>query len=134
MAIGQTTHIDRFQKLVRTLQKVLDAGVGRVLLVVEFFNIILLYLEGFVDWGATNTIRELLPQTTVFERDNLIRCSVSGTRARFIDALSPFCRETKCQVTVPFEGDFVPSSWDYGHLTEGGAKFLAEEIITTIRD
>lgn len=47
----------------------------------------------------------------------------------FLSALSTFCINDKCQVTVKYNQIFMPTAWDYGHLTEGGSVLLATDMV-----
>lgn len=46
-----------------------------------------------------------------------------------VDPLEYMCEEGRCLATVEYDGKIYLSAWDYGHITEAAAVFLADKIL-----
>jgi len=75
------------------------------------------YLE---DKGIDHSILELDAK--------LRRISYSSDKVKYISIIKEVCIEKKCLVKVPESEELI--IWDYGHLTNQGATFIASTFIT----
>ena len=53
----------------------------------------------------------------------------SKQRVNFISALEIFCNKDLCQITAELDGEFEPTTFDYGHLTKAGSFLLANGLL-----
>ncbi|MBX9721393.1 MAG: acyltransferase [Candidatus Obscuribacterales bacterium] len=49
--------------------------------------------------------------------------------AKFASAIDLLCARDKCQAVIPSTEGWALLTWDYGHLTEGGSRFLASKLL-----
>ena len=67
------------------------------------------------------------PQTEVRNIDKKIATMASTTNIKFLSALSILCDlNDRCISVIDTGEKFVPSAWDYGHLTLEGAIYLSQ--------
>lgn len=71
-------------------------------------------------------------QDEIIRRDELVRGSILHTSAVFLSPIEALCQNGECLATHHFENIRYPLSWDYGHLTEGGAVSLAGHLVNLI--
>jgi len=55
-------------------------------------------------------------------------CDTEGVS--FFSPIQVLCKHEDCQVSVEYDGKFMPTAWDYGHLTEGGSYFVAKMLVS----
>lgn len=72
------------------------------------------------------------PQDDIRSVDNAIYSKILNTDAIFLSLNDILCRENNCRATHKHDGIIYPIAWDYGHLTEGGARYIATELIQLI--
>jgi peptidoglycan/LPS O-acetylase OafA/YrhL len=66
--------------------------------------------------------------------DKALGAEVVQLGARYFSAIEALCSEGRCLAIVNFNGELTPLVWDYGHLTAGGAAFLAKRLLTQQAD
>ncbi len=64
----------------------------------------------------------------VVERDEYLLSLINLQHITFVNAVNIFCDKGYCKATTRFRDKIIPVAWDYGHLTEGGAMWFAEQI------
>ena len=72
-------------------------------------------------------------KTTKYEKligiDEKLKNLASKHRVNFISALEIFCNKELCQITAELDGEFEPTTFDYGHLTKAGSFVLANGVL-----
>jgi peptidoglycan/LPS O-acetylase OafA/YrhL len=61
--------------------------------------------------------------------DGFLRDVAQGRGAGFVSAIELSCKGEECGATTRYRGKIMPVAWDYGHLTSGGAVFLATRLM-----
>ena len=73
------------------------------------------------DLSAVNGIDTILSQL-----------AENSSKVHFLRATSVFCDGLECTAVINSSDVFVPVAWDYAHLTQDGASFLAERLIEVL--
>lgn len=71
--------------------------------------------------------------SSINDIDNVIKKSAETNKVLYVSPVDLLCENGKCQVVIHEDGDIIPTSWDYGHLTKGASKYLSEKIITVVK-
>lgn len=71
-----------------------------------------------------------LDELKVIDKELSRACETTGVD--FVSAIENLCRGDSCVVTIGQQGTTELLIWDYGHLTESGAKWLSERILTPL--
>lgn len=61
--------------------------------------------------------------------DEQLKSIANANHADFVSALDAFCFEGKCKAIVALDGTLMPTTFDYGHLTEAGSAILAKKLL-----
>ena len=67
-------------------------------------------------------------QRSVRAIDEKLRIIALSQNVSFASALDAFCEQDKCVTVVGQNGSYVPTAWDYGHLTHEGSIYLSEKL------
>ena len=62
--------------------------------------------------------------------DNSLNAVATKRGIEFYSVLDTSCINDSCLATTLYDGKIMPTAWDYGHLTNGGAVRLANKIKT----
>ena len=68
-------------------------------------------------------------QGAISLRDQFLMTLLNNQRVQFVSSLDQFCNAGLCKTTISDSGNVVPFAWDYGHLTQWGAVYLAEALL-----
>ena len=68
------------------------------------------------------------PQTVITNQDENLQTAIANTKAIFLNVIEFLCPESECKATHNFDNTVYPLAWDYGHLTEGGAVYVARQL------
>ncbi len=117
-------------KLAKTISKLKLLNVKNIILIGHLPTFSgkqadLLRRRSFSDVVATRTYSNFMPIVNVY--DNNIRDLAAITGIGFISPLDILCDANGCLISVPGE-DIIPLSFDYGHLTTNGSKFLVSKF------
>jgi peptidoglycan/LPS O-acetylase OafA/YrhL len=82
--------------------------------------------EVYSSWRATGRLPDRLPQSPTAYRniDDALAAVSAGSHVRFISAFDALCNEGGCLTHTP-KSKAELLSWDYGHLTTAGARYIA---------
>ena len=116
------------QKLVATIEQVRKAGVRKILVVgpapqwkIDLPRVL------YEEWRATGTIperlrRDLVPE--IFSADRILKEIIAKTPADYVSLTDALCDERGC-ITRVSDGPQGLIAFDYGHMTEAGARYVA---------
>jgi hypothetical protein len=62
--------------------------------------------------------------------DKTLNAIATKTNIEFYSVLDASCINDSCLATTLYDDKIMPTTWDYGHLTNGGAVLLANKIKT----
>ena len=71
-------------------------------------------------------------QKNVSEYDRKLEYITSKLGAKFLRVLPEFCRNDECLAVIMNNNKPIPVAWDYAHLTEFGAIYLANRLAQNI--
>ena len=121
---------DEIQDLIGTIRKLETLGVEKIYLVggVPQFSPSLpqRLLTARQDISEIEFIRS--PQTFITHQDENLKTATANTKAVFLNVIDFLCPENACKATHNFDNVVYPLAWDYGHLTEGGAVYVARTL------
>ena len=75
----------------------------------------------------------IYPQTEIVNRDIVLQGEILNSNAIFLRPIDFLCRENQCKATHEYNDTQYPLAWDYGHLTEGGAVYIAKRLIDLMK-
>jgi hypothetical protein len=67
--------------------------------------------------------------STLKSLDERLQAISAKNNIYFVSAMDVFCRGQKCKTIASLDGTLMPTTFDYGHLTEGGSIILAKKLL-----
>jgi hypothetical protein len=64
----------------------------------------------------------------IYRLDKTLKYFSDKNKVKFISLIDMLCVGNKCLAVTEHDGQYMPTTWDYGHLTKAGSMFFTDRL------